>query len=281
MILLVSVLGTFRLLLALCIDVTQFQAEEVTIDFLLLVLFAAILVIAYRKANIKAVHPVFGIFFSTLLGINFLQFGGIMGLSRFNFFCGICVLVLLYSRKQLVCNLAFCGLMILVLCLDTFYPLPWTKMFALEDRVDVTDFIFALLSIALLVYYLKMFTVKEINQYDYLNDQLQRNVRQAREKNKDLVILANDLASAQKSLETEVQKKTKELHEKNQTISNYIEVNTQVLADPIYQLKDKIQYLQNDSLGLMMQGAAIELDTVYQQIRTQLEKEHEQLDDRS
>jgi hypothetical protein len=116
-VLLISTLATLRLVLALVVDLTQrnIQPLEVLTDTTILLVFGGLLIFASRKANFETVHPAFGAVIILLLGLNFLEFGGIHGNSRFNYYAGFFIIILLYSGRQLIVLLLLQSILIIVL----------------------------------------------------------------------------------------------------------------------------------------------------------------------
>src|SRR5882724_8003738 len=101
-------------MLGLIVDLTQqeIRVAEVLTDTTVLLVFG-LLIFLSRKANFKSVHPAFGVVLILLIGLNFLEFGGVHGTSRFNYYAGFFITILLYSGRQLFVLLLFQSLLII------------------------------------------------------------------------------------------------------------------------------------------------------------------------
>jgi hypothetical protein len=160
-VLLTAFLATLRLFLALYVDTTRAEpnSTEILTDVTLLLVFGSLLVLGLRQANFQSVHPLFGFLIIFLLGLNFIEFEGVKGTSRFNYYSGIYVIVLIYSGRWLYGLLAFQFLFLVFLSASLFLELPWARQFFLDFQPEPTDFLFALLALGLLSFYLKNITL--------------------------------------------------------------------------------------------------------------------------
>ena len=155
-VLLISILAELRIILGLLVDLTRTEIRigEIATDASALVLFAALIMVSI-KANFKSVHPAYGFVLILVLGLNFLEFGGVHGNSRFNYYAGFFIMILLYSGRPLFFLLFFQSLLIIGL---TIYvstaPFGETIFFIGSDQ-GVSDFLFILAAMGILSFYLK------------------------------------------------------------------------------------------------------------------------------
>ena len=277
-VLLVAFLGIARLVLAVAIDVAKQtpNAIEIITDSALLFLFIGLLFLTYTKATFKSIHPSFGFILTILLGLNFIEFNGIFGFTRFNFYCGFFVIGLLYNSRWLIIHITFQSIIMILLAYGTAHQLSWLTKFSLGNNLDITEFIFAVTVLGILAFYLKNITVHEINKYDHLNVDLSKNVRQAKQTNQLLITKTKELREAQQNLALEVSKRTKLLDNQQKAIESYIYMNTSVLHAPMDELNKAIELLPVDQpLSAMLLASRIELNEVLRSIKNTLDAQQE------
>jgi len=277
-VLLICLLGTLRIITALIVDFLRPQQStpELVTDFSILLVFISLLVLVYRKVSFKAVHPIFGVFIILLLGINFLQFGGVEGTNCFNYYSGIYVVVMLYAGRTLY-GLIFVQLGFLAtLIYLVFINHPFYQNFLIGiDKESSTEFIFSLIAIAVFTFYLKRITLYEITKAESKSNELNQKVRESKKLNRQLVLQSEELKKAQEALRKEVNQRVAALEIRKAAIEQYIHHNTTTLKDPLQQLSTAINELKEDSqLCTLLRLSHIELNSVIQSINEALQSEN-------
>lgn len=278
MILLTALLGSARIAIALYLDSARPQPNflEIGTDFVLFLVFAGLLWLGYRKANIQSVHPMFGVLLIAMLALNFVEFGGVEGEARFNYYSGIYIIVLLYSGVRLYTFLIIQFFIAAAICWSIFFNYQWTTIFTIDAEGTPLDFIFALVALGFLSAYLKSITLREIDGVESLNLKLHDSVEEAKRVNKELTTQGQALQEAQERMEAEVQKRSLLLEQNQMAIEAYIHVNTAVLNDPIQKLHESLQKIPaDDQLQTLLKISGEELQRVFTSIKDALEKEEE------
>lgn len=228
-----------------------------------------------RKLNFKTVHPAFGLVLTILLGLNFIEFGGVHGGSRFNYYAGFFILIMLYSGRSLFWLLSFHSILIIVLTLISSFSHAKNPLLV-GNASDVTDFLFILISLGLLSFYIKATTEQEINRLEQLTGLLNDKVSEAKSVNQELVLQGKQLAKAQQHLETLVNQRTSSLVQKQKAIERYIHLNTKVIQAPTQQLNSVMESIETTSpLHIMLRTSHAELNEVIKNITQTLQAQEE------
>lgn len=265
-ILLISSLAIIRIVVALILDLTKpaYSWSELITDLSIFILFLTLLVIASRNLSIKKVHPVFGVLIIGLLGINFLQFGGIKGTNCFNFYTGIYVIVMLYGGRTLyfMLGLKMLLLIILLVLIQMNAPLYNYLLINIETESS-SELVFSLVAIAVFTFYLKRVTSLEIQTLEFKNDEVRAKVTESKSLNHELVDQSKELKQAQKILKGEVDLRVKAIENQNEAIQQYIYHNTDTLTDSLHHLSKAIEQFKGETqLHTLLKLSHVELTQV-------------------
>jgi hypothetical protein len=276
-ILLIAFLAFVRVVMAIIIDLNRqhIYFPELLTDGALLILFGGLLTMGIRKAGFQSVHWIFGILVTLLLAMNFLQFGGVSGSSRFNYYCCFFIAILLYEKQTLIGVLTFQVILLVIISLISLNKSEWIRSIILTSEPDPTDFFFVLPALGILTFYLKSITIQEIDQFNYLNEELGVAVGQAKHVNHLLHQSSVELTHAQEQLSREMQRRTKDLAETKNAIESYIQLNSSDLQEPVHQLNQQLKNLPNETLTTMLLVSTSELTQVIKNIHSALETEED------
>lgn len=265
MVVLICFLASIRVVFAVAIDLGRdvIRPVELATDFLILFMFVSFTYIGYAKSKIENIHFLFGILFTVLAAVNFIQFGGVQGYTKFNYYGILYVLIMMYSGTRLYFIVAFHLLILAGLLYLQYVDFTFFKDLYIGSTDVTTDFWFTLLTLSLFTYYLKDITNAANEKYSALGSELNARVRESKIVNKKLVEQAERLTQMQLNLEAEIQKRTKELQTKNESIEEFIHFNSVKLQAPLSQLISKAENLDGtSSYQTMLKVACNELQLV-------------------
>ncbi len=276
-VLLICILAMVRIIIALILDLSRsvYSISELITDFSIFFLFLSLLIIVQRKPSFNRVHPLFGIMIILLLGLNFLQFGGVEGTNSFNYYAGIYVVVMLYSGRRL-CILVSVQLILLMLLIYLVYSRhPLYELFLINiDSESSIEFIFSLVSIAVFTFYLKRVTVSEIAILESKIDEVRLKVRESKTLNHELITQSKELKRAQKALKEEVTIRANAIENQNEAIEQYIHHNTATLHDPLQHLSSAVNGFSGETqLHTLLKLSHAELNHVVTRINHTLQSE--------
>lgn len=277
-ILLICGFGIVRVLLALIMDFSrQVPRADMVIDLLLLIAIITFVYTSWRRAFEKIrIH--FGIVISLLLAFNFLQFGGIAGYGRFNYFASIYFIVMVYSQRALYITIIFNMLLLFVVLYISNTSPAWLSHIDFGVSFQTLDFWFTLLLISVFTIYLKDLTVTQGNNLSQLNLYMAEQVRESRKLGRKLEQSNQELKRAQANLEDEVSRRTEMLRKKNKSVEIFIELNTTELIHAVEELLASMHNVKSSSTYAdKLKLSSEELNGVVESIRTSL-KENTLLD---
>jgi len=204
-------------------------------------------IIAQRKLSFKGVHPIFGVLIVLLLGINFLQFGGVDGTNCFNYYAGIYVIVMLYSGRKLYVLISLQLVFLLVLIYLVFVNHPLYESVLINKTKSSIEFVFSVVSIAVFTFYLKRVTLSEIATLEIRLNEVRVKVRESKLLNHELIAQSKELKKAQRILKEEVSIRAKAVENQNDAIEQYIYHNTDTLNGPLNQLSTAVSEFKGDT----------------------------------
>ena len=127
-------LGSVRTLFAVCADLlNNFRLGEFLVGSIIL-LVLTLLALQSWKRPISKINIVFGLLISILLGLNFLQFGGVSGYAKFNYYAGLYVIIMIYSHWQLFVAVAFHLTLLLIIILLDYFNHPFRQLILSDIR---------------------------------------------------------------------------------------------------------------------------------------------------
>lgn len=279
-ILLICSLAILRMVVALIVDFSGpvYSIPELLTDFSIFFLFVILLIIVQRNFSIKKVHSIYGVLIILLLGINFLQFGGVEGTNSFNYYAGIYVVVMLYSGWRLYTLVTLQLILLVILQALIHFNHPLYQQILIHITHSQTEFIFSLISITVFTFYLKGVTLSEITELESKNSEVRLRVRESKTLNHELVVQAKELKKAQKTLQEEVTQRAKAIEVQNEAIEQYIYHNTDTLKLSLQQLSKAMEQFKGETqLHLLMKLSHAELNQVVSGIHRTLQSE-EKLD---
>jgi hypothetical protein len=275
-VLLICVLAICRMVVALILDLSRPVPSlfELITDVSIFTIFLSLFILAQRKLSFTGVHPIFGVLIVVLLGINFLQFGGVDGTNCFNYYAGIYVIVMLYSGRKLYVLVAFQLILLLLLIYLIFVSHPFYESILINKARSSIEFVFSLTSIAVFTFYLKRVTVSEIANLEVKLTEVRVKVRESKILNHELIAQSRELKKAQKLLKEEVSLRAKAVENQNEAIEQYIYHNTDTLQEPLNHLALAIrEFSGNTQLHTLLRLSHAELDHVITGINQTLQSD--------
>ena len=268
-------LSTLRILLGLYLDMrgNPTRSEWMT-DISLLILFSSLLIFILKNPSTRYVHPGVGVALILLLGLNFMQFGGVNGSVEYNYYIGIYFIALVFSGRTMFGLLAFqLGLLAVMLYL---YVDDHNLKKLLFDRESggYIDFSFAILGVIIISYFLKVSTRNEILKAEELNASLSEKITRSKEQHQKLLLQAEELSTIQQQLAVEVAKRTQALLQQNEAIEAYIRYNTTTLRIPERKLCNAIKSFTGDThYHRLLAVSGEELEVVIHRIQKALDED--------
>jgi len=275
-VLLICVLALARIVIALILDFSkeQLSTAEIITDTSIFILFLTLFVLAQRNLSFQGVHPIFGVLIVLLLGINFLQFGGVDGTNCFNYYAGIYVIVMLYSGRKLYVLVSVQLFFLALLTYLVFIKHPVYDRLLIHVANSSVEFVFSVASIAFFAFYLKIVTVSEIEKLEIKVQEVRSKVRESKILNQELIAQSRELKKAQKHLMAEVSLRAKAIEDKNEAIEEFIHHNTDTLHGPLTNLSIAVHKFKGDTqLHTLLRVSHAELTQVITGINQTLQSD--------
>jgi len=262
-----------RVTIALVQDfITGYAYPVMLTDFAILILVSFLIFLSW-KGSINRIGLIVGIVITILLGINFLQFGGSSGYTKFNYYVGIYVIVILYGRWRLNVTILFHLVILLGIIIADYVKAPFVQTIFIRISPQIKDFWFAIFLVSGVGYFLKTQTDIFSNNLFNLNSDLAFRIKQARQINQLLEKQNKELVEAQQHLEREIQKRSEVLERKNDSIEEFMMVNTSHLVNPINDLVGSVRKKEGASvLSELLKQSADDLEKVSYSIREAVQK---------
>jgi hypothetical protein len=183
------------------------------------------------------------------------------------------MIVILYARWKLNVAILFHLVILLVVIVADYVKHPFVQTIFVRISPQSEDFWFAIFMVSGVGYYLKTQTDIFSNNLSNLNNDLAHRIKQARQVNKLLEKQNNELYDAQQYLETEIQKRSEVLERKNNSIEQFMMVNTSHLVDPVSDLVNSVREKESVSvLSELLKQSAEDLEKVSSSIRKAIQK---------
>lgn len=253
-------LGFIRAVIAVVMDVTlEIHFTEIVVDSLLLVVLFVLAYLSLQQ-KIKRIGIAFGFLLSLLLAVNFMQFGGASGYTKFNYYVGLYAITMIYNRRQLVMTLTFHLGLLLVIILWDYYDHDISQALYINSYPQINDFWFTIGIISVFAYHLKRLTDTFSHKLSLLNIDMAERVREARALGRLLQEKNNELKKVQQYLENEVNRRSEVYNRKNQSIENFLKANTSDLVVPVQELISLAEDMEvehaSPMFGLIRKSAA-------------------------
>lgn len=262
MVVLICFLGTIRVAIAVIIDLSDIRPAEISVDVILLLLFISLSYFWFNR-KVTSIHPIIGIVLTLLLAFNFVQFGGVTGYTKFNFYAGLYVIIMLYSGWRLYTLVAFHLLALAAILVIEYIDQTFFSLVFIKKGYLTIEFWFTLVTLAIFTFYLKYITNRANVKLDALGADLNEKVREAKAINGKLVDQKEELTFIRKNLEAEVARRTEELQRRNFSIEEYIHYNSVQLQEPIRRLFEEMTKLEGDTqFRVLLKNSGDELKAV-------------------
>jgi hypothetical protein len=277
-VLLICILAIVRMVVALVLDFSKSERSiaEIITDSSIFIVFVLLFILAQRKLTFQGVHPIFGVLIVLLLGINFLQFGGVDGTNCFNYYAGIYVIVMLYSGRRLYILVAVQLIFLALLIYLVFIKHPVYEALLINVTKSSVEFVFSVVSISYFAFYLKLVTVSEIEKLELKVQEVRSKVRESKILNQELIAQSRELKKAQKHLMAEVSLRARDIESQNEAIEQYIYHNTDTLQGPLNHLSTAVSEFKGETqLHTLLRVSHAELTHVITGINQTLQSDAE------
>lgn len=272
-IILICVFGLLRMLITILFDIkNQVHQAELIVDILLLFVIFSFFYVSWRK-DFQNISIASGVLLSLLLAFNFLQLGGIAGYSKFNYFASIYFIIMVYGQRKMYTSIIFNLLLLLAVLIISLLSPHWLGYINFGASFQTIDFWFTLIMLSVFTIYLKELTVSQDSKLSQLNLKMAEQVRESRKLGRVLEQSNKELKHVQTKLEDEVSRRTELLQKKNQSVEEFIQLNTTELIQAVDDLLISLNQVQSSSpYATNLERSSEELTSVTDSIRTSLQK---------
>lgn len=239
-----------------------FSLSELLIDTTLLLMFVMIALLIYRNV-VSRIHPMFSFVLLLLVGISFIQFGGVKGTTDYNLLAIGIFLMLVLSKKWTYIGMSAFFLITLVALIDIHIHGILSQWFFITIGNSKGEFFFTLATLLLLVVYFKYSLITESTRLINLKEELSSQNEEIQLQNEELEAQQEELKVTNLHLDQEINQKTIKLIQQINAIKDYIKLSSESLNLPVTALSTKSKQLNlNSKFEKKLQDSIQELHEV-------------------
>jgi hypothetical protein len=240
------------------------------IDLSILLIFCGLAVLIYFK-KIPRVPLIVGVILLILLIFSYVQFGGVLGTTEYNFM-GLGVLfALAYNRKELIFIMSLFLVMILVANLDLRFDGWLTRSFFKGYSTSLDNYLTTLVTVLLVILYFKKALVKESNRITELRKKLSEQMKTIVRQKRELEEKKQFLHTVNLRLEEEIRNHSDQIVRQNSAMKDYIWLSTKSLQMPLKRISTRVTDLRETSiLETILKEQVDELNVVVENLTREL-----------
>ncbi|MDF9795096.1 hypothetical protein OKW21_000359 [Catalinimonas alkaloidigena] len=215
--------------------------QGILIDSILLCVFTAVTIFAFRNKSFTHIHPLLGVLLVLLISLLFVRSGGVEGSTEYNFFALMVLLSLLYDGRWQRSLLVISFVIVIYLSYSVYVKNSLFYLLFVRNSRGYDNFLYTLVALTILVAYLQMLIEEEDKKLKAKHEELKKKVKLVSIKNVKLSKQQAQLTQMNHQLKQKVEESKAYHEQRNRALQQYIEQHTNKIQLPIQNLHEVIQ----------------------------------------